>query len=421
MNVALFEVGPVVRPGPGTLPTAPRPSVDRRPTEEEIAGLDAALPAQPRRVAVVLAGERERAGWWGPGRAATWSDAVEAARLVARRGPGHGRGGQADEHAPWHPGRCAVLRRDGTVVGHAGELHPRVVAALGLPERTCAMELDLDLLGAVTDPVPAPRLSTYPPATQDVALVVDATVPAAEVEAALRDGAGELLESVRLFDVYRGAAGRRGQGVAGLGAAVPRTRPHPHRGGDERRPGRRRGGGGPAYRRGPAHLTPPHRRPDSRHNPKIVSTAGTDTPGAQRWLQQSGVEELLELLGGSVPGEGFAGAGVEQFCDVVQVGLARASKSVLPLGKYWRSSPLVFSLLPRCQGLWGRRSRPGTPVATVKEAWPAISFPWSHVKVRRSAAGQRADGLGDRGDHRFEVRPSAGGAAARTGCCVRPG
>ena len=217
VNVALFEVGPVVRPGPGTLPTAPRPSVDRRPTEEEIAGLDAALPAQPRRVAVVLTGERERAGWWGPGRAATWSDAVEAARLVAQEARVTVEVSK-DEHAPWHPGRCAVLRRDGTVVGHAGELHPRVVAALGLPERTCAMELDLDLLGAVTDPVPAPRLSTYPPATQDVALVVDATVPAAEVEAALRDGAGDLLESVRLFDVYRGP--QVGEGKASLAWAL---------------------------------------------------------------------------------------------------------------------------------------------------------------------------------------------------------
>jgi phenylalanyl-tRNA synthetase beta chain len=103
-------------------------------------------------------------------------------------------------------------------VGHAGELHPRVVAALGLPERTCAMELDLDLLGAAAGPVPAPKLSTYPLATQDVALVVDADVPAAEIEAALRDGAGALLESVRLFDVYRGE--QVGEGKASLAYAL---------------------------------------------------------------------------------------------------------------------------------------------------------------------------------------------------------
>jgi phenylalanyl-tRNA synthetase beta chain len=80
------------------------------------------------------------------------------------------------------------------------------------------MELDLDLLGLDTTPVSAPRLSTYPPATQDVALVVDADVPAAEVEAALRAGAGDLLESVRLFDVYRGE--QVGQGKASLAWAL---------------------------------------------------------------------------------------------------------------------------------------------------------------------------------------------------------
>jgi phenylalanyl-tRNA synthetase beta chain len=67
------------------------------------------------------------------------------------------------------------------------------------------MELDLTQLGFDSDPVPAPRLSTFPVATQDVAVVVDDSVPAAEVEAALRHGAGGLLESLRLFDVYRGA------------------------------------------------------------------------------------------------------------------------------------------------------------------------------------------------------------------------
>ena len=217
VDVALFEVGPVFRPGPDGLPTAPRPPVDRRPSPEEVAALDAALPAQPRRVAVVLAGRREQAGWWGPGRAASWSDAVEAARAVAAQARGEVTV-RADDHAPWHPGRCAAVLRDGLLVGHAGELHPRVVAALGLPERTCAMEVDLELLGMATEPVPAPQVSTYPPATQDVALVVDATVPAAQVEAALRDGAGGLLESVRLFDVYRGE--QVGEGKASLAYAL---------------------------------------------------------------------------------------------------------------------------------------------------------------------------------------------------------
>ncbi|MET9831932.1 phenylalanine--tRNA ligase subunit beta [Streptomyces sp. NPDC006385] len=204
-DLALFETGLVFQPGEergvaGHLP------VDRRPTDEELAALNAVLPEQPRHVAVVLAGAREQAGWWGKGRPADWADAVEAARVVAREA-GAELIVRAGQYGPWHPGRCAELAITVAgaerVVGHAGELHPRVLKALGLPGRTCAMELDLDALEQVGDGTPqAPNISTFPVATQDVALVVDKPVPAAEVEAALREGAGELLEGIRLFDVY---------------------------------------------------------------------------------------------------------------------------------------------------------------------------------------------------------------------------
>ncbi|WP_433918277.1 phenylalanine--tRNA ligase subunit beta [Streptomyces canus] len=204
-DLALFETGLVFQPRSEQRVAAVLP-VDRRPTDAEIAELDATLPEQPRHVAVVLAGAREQAGWWGKGRPADWADAVEAGRLVAREAGAElvVRGGQ---YGPWHPGRCAefVVVVDGaeTVVGHAGELHPRVVKAFGLPARTSAMELDLDVLEAVGDDTPqAPAISTFPVATQDVALVVDKFVPHADVETALREGAGELLEGIRLFDVY---------------------------------------------------------------------------------------------------------------------------------------------------------------------------------------------------------------------------
>jgi phenylalanyl-tRNA synthetase beta chain len=205
-DVALFETGLVYRiddqhDGPVRPPRLP---VDRRPTDDELAALDAALPRQPRRIAVALAGDRERSGWWGAGRPVEWGDAIEAARTVARE-VGVVLDVAADEHAPWHSGRCAVLRIDGVVVGHAGELHPRVVEAFGLPPRTAAAELDLDaVVAAAAGLATAPTLSTYPLATSDVALVVAADVPAIEVETALRAGAGALLETVRLFDVYVG-------------------------------------------------------------------------------------------------------------------------------------------------------------------------------------------------------------------------
>jgi phenylalanyl-tRNA synthetase beta chain len=202
-DLALFEMGLVFHPDPDA-PPAPRPRVDQRPTDEEIAALDKALPRQPRHVAVVLTGDRQPAGWWGPGRPAIWADAIQAALVVAEAARVE-LTVRAGDVAPWHPGRCAELVVGDRTVGYAGELHPKVVEAYGLPARACAMELDLDRLGLVTTPVPAPRVSPYPPAKEDVALVVDARVPVAEVEAALRDGAGDLLESVRLFDIYTGA------------------------------------------------------------------------------------------------------------------------------------------------------------------------------------------------------------------------
>ncbi|WP_432056087.1 phenylalanine--tRNA ligase subunit beta [Streptomyces sp. bgisy022] len=221
-DLALFETGLVFHPR-GEQRTAGRLPVDRRPTDEELAGLDAALPEQPRHVAVVLAGARERDGWWGKGRPADWADAIEAARTVAREAGAELiiRKGQ---YGPWHPGRCAELAVvvDGAerVVGHAGELHPGVLKTLGLPERTCAAELDLDAVERAGEGIPqAPAISTFPVATQDVALVVDAFVPAADVEAALREGAGELLESIRLFDVYENAE-QLGEGRKSLAYAL---------------------------------------------------------------------------------------------------------------------------------------------------------------------------------------------------------
>jgi phenylalanyl-tRNA synthetase beta chain len=198
-DLTLFETGLVFEPPANSTP-APLPPVAARPSEAQIAALDAVLPRQPRHLAIVLCGDVEQRGWWGPGRPVTWDDAVEFAQVAARaaRVSFDARPG---ETAPWHPGRCAELRLAETVVGHAGELHPRVVAALGLPERSCAVELNLDAL-PVPAPAPAPVISGFPPVLLDVALVVPVAVLAADVAATLRAAAGPLLESLRLFDLY---------------------------------------------------------------------------------------------------------------------------------------------------------------------------------------------------------------------------
>ncbi|HZG93790.1 MAG TPA: phenylalanine--tRNA ligase subunit beta [Mycobacteriales bacterium] len=211
-DVAVYETGAVYLPRPGS-GRAPRVRADRRPDDATLAELDAALPAQPLRIAIAMCGRREPAGHWGPGRPVAWADAVQVARDVCESLGAPAPAVTAAAAMPFHPGRCAAIAVDGVEAGHAGELHPRVVAALGLPPRTCAMELDLTpVLAAAVDVVAAPAISGYPPATVDVALLVGAQTPAAEVEAALRAGAGELLEECRLFDVYAGTqvgAGRR--------------------------------------------------------------------------------------------------------------------------------------------------------------------------------------------------------------------
>ncbi|MEU5997469.1 MULTISPECIES: phenylalanine--tRNA ligase subunit beta [unclassified Streptomyces] len=228
-DLALFETGLVFQPRDEAR-VAVRLPVDRRPTDEEIASLTEALPVQPRHAAVVLAGAREQAGWWGKGRPSEWADAVQAARALAAES-GTELLVRQGQYGPWHPGRCAELAVviDGAeqVIGYAGELHPRVVKALGLPARTCAMELDLDRLEDASSGVPqGPKISTFPVATQDVALVVDEGVPSADVEKVLREGAGELLESIRLFDVFTGdqvGAGKKSLAYALRFRAADRT------------------------------------------------------------------------------------------------------------------------------------------------------------------------------------------------------
>ena len=204
-DLALFETGSAFfAPVPSL--TAPRPPVDHRPDALALEQMDDALGDQPRMLAAVLTGDWVRAGWRGPAQPATWTQAValaeEAAAAVGTTLDRH-----PAERAPWHPGRCAELRLTQTdvVIGYAGELHPQVCAAFGLPARTSALELELDvLLAGAPDRGEVAPLSSYPVAKEDVPLVVDEAVTAEDVADALRRGGGTLLESLELFDVFRG-------------------------------------------------------------------------------------------------------------------------------------------------------------------------------------------------------------------------
>lgn len=201
VDVSLYALAQVVQPTADTR-TVDLIPVDRRPTAAEIAVLDASLPRQPQHVAAVLSGLRERRGPWGPGRRAEAADAFEAVRIIARA-CGIDVRLRAAQQLPWHPGRCGEVLVGDTPVGYAGQLHPAVIERSGLPKGTCALELNLDAM-PIAAALPAPRVSPFPAVFQDVSLVVAAHVPAQAVADAVREGAGELLEDLQLFDVFTG-------------------------------------------------------------------------------------------------------------------------------------------------------------------------------------------------------------------------
>jgi phenylalanyl-tRNA synthetase beta chain len=204
-NVALFEVGMVVL-SDGQTPAAPQLGTSARPTDAEIEGLNAAVPVQPTYVGALVTGVVERgsaeiaatATW-------TWQRTLGVISEVLRDLGAHADFVSA-EQLPWHPGRCAAIVVGEQILGFAGELHPRVIESYGLPARTCAFEFDLSALAVMVEGVKvAEPVRTFPRASVDIALVLDAAIQAESVRRVIRDSAGELLESVRLFDIYEGS------------------------------------------------------------------------------------------------------------------------------------------------------------------------------------------------------------------------
>lgn len=203
-DLAVFEAGLVFLPA-GEVGTASIPPLGVKPADEVLDALYDGVPDQPLHIAAVLTGHDSPAAANHTPRPWDWADALDIARLagdvlgvevVVSQG----------SHQAFHPGRAARLSlRSGEVVGYAGELHPKLLAAQDMPERSVALEINADVLfEAAADVIVARHISTFPVATQDVALVVAQEVPADDVLSALRDGAGELLEDVALFDVYAG-------------------------------------------------------------------------------------------------------------------------------------------------------------------------------------------------------------------------
>ena len=204
-DLAIYELAMVTAPS-GTRGPAPQPGTDRRPTDAELAAIDAALPAQPEHVAGVLVGQRLLAGPLAAGRPAGWSDAIAVAASVLDLA-GMAWRTEPATLAPWHPGRAAAILVGEVVVGHAGELHPKVAEHFGLPRGAAAFELDLEpVYAAAREAVAAQPVRTFPVALQDLAFLIADAVPVATLRDAIVDALGDACESVRCFDEYRGAA-----------------------------------------------------------------------------------------------------------------------------------------------------------------------------------------------------------------------
>jgi phenylalanyl-tRNA synthetase beta chain len=206
-DVAVFEVGHVFLP-----PTADEPGAAGGPG-------DVLLPAEPQLLGVAACGAFEPVRHDRPARGVDLYDLLGALDLARRAVGLPPFVATATDEAPFHPGRAARLSLEGVDVGVVGELHPRVVAAWELPDRSLAGEVRLDRIVAGGIRVAAGTApSTLPGLRFDVAVVVDDTVPAAEVEAAVRAGAGDRLTSCRLFDVFAGS--QLGQGKRSLAYAL---------------------------------------------------------------------------------------------------------------------------------------------------------------------------------------------------------
>ena len=177
--VALFELGPVFLPKPGTLPD------------------------EPRRLAIVLCGRRTVAAWDDPTDVKpVANDFFDLKGVVESLADDLHLTGTSFRKAtcPYlHPGRSAELLLGDKPVGSFGELHPKSAMAFGLAERAVLVaEFDLDaLLAAVPDRVPYRPFSTFPPAKRDVAVVVPAETTAAQVLAEVRAAGGDLLTERR--------------------------------------------------------------------------------------------------------------------------------------------------------------------------------------------------------------------------------
>lgn len=172
---------------------------------------DDILPDEPRRLGLLMTGKRHLGGTWLGADSDALVDFFDMKGLVEQLLAGlhiSNASFTRATHTTFHPGRAATLLINGQAIGTFGELHPLVAQAFELDGAPVLVaEFDLDAILKVAPPFfDVKPLPVTPPLLQDMALVLKAEVPAADVEAVIRKIGGKLLKQVTLFDVYTGSS-----------------------------------------------------------------------------------------------------------------------------------------------------------------------------------------------------------------------
>ncbi|MFM1950697.1 MAG: hypothetical protein RL418_384 [Actinomycetota bacterium] len=202
-SLALIEEGSVFLPAAGSA-VLELPIGNQRPSSQMLADLNASIPNQPRHLAGVVTGD-----WIAhqPGQAAIESGYPQAVDAVMQvlRAAGVACDLVQEPVIGYHPGRSAGVYVQGSRVGSVGEVAPAITAEYHLPRRVGVFELNLEAIFAAAPAVlQASELRVMPAATQDLSLLISESVPAAQLQKVIFEGAGELLEQVSLVDDYRG-------------------------------------------------------------------------------------------------------------------------------------------------------------------------------------------------------------------------
>ncbi len=167
---------------------------------------DQVLPDEPRQLVIALTGMRHATSWdVATSPEMDFFDLKGILEAVVETLHVQGVSYVPAEHGSFHPGKCASLKIGDQVVGVFGELHPQLKARYDFGNAPVLLaEFDLEtLLAAVPFGYSIQPVPVFPAVLEDIAVVVDETVPAVEVEALIRQTGGKLLTDVRLFDIFR--------------------------------------------------------------------------------------------------------------------------------------------------------------------------------------------------------------------------